>query len=259
MVDEEQAKGKQVLKASPWHCATSHAAVQHSGSLPRNPQKHNTRWKFTVYEPDPALKSQKSLKVTAFGCIYRGLLIFSSSVCTWSTDHAAANLLTGVSNSQSKAGKAMCYQIFMQFKSLFCFWPTAPPPQQKVMRQLLPPPATKATVPSHQLHTPPKYPAACMWTHDCISMQWTQTHATVLTPHTNIVPSTQPAWSMAAAGETQSTTELTLSETAEQIWANTRSLGQFGASCHVLVAFMMHYYVLWNWIYCFKPQFDILA
>lgn len=64
---------------------------------------------------------------------------------------------------------------------------------------------------------------------------------------------------MAATGDAQSTTDLALSKTVDQIWANRGNMWQLSTSCHVVVAFIIQYYILWNGIYHFKVQFDILV
>lgn len=78
--------------------------------------------------------------------------------------------------TEEKETKAMSNHILECFKSLFCLWLTAPPPQQRLMRQLLPPPAVTSL-----RSVLPKYPAANALTHDCISVELIQTRATVLT------------------------------------------------------------------------------
>lgn len=78
--------------------------------------------------------------------------------------------------TEEKQTKAMSNHILVCFKGLFCLWLTAHAPQQRLMRQLLPPPA----VTSHRSMLP-KYPAAHILTHDCISVELVQTRATVLT------------------------------------------------------------------------------
>lgn len=164
-------------------------------------------------------------------------------------------MLAGESNNWRKADKAMSNHILVCFKSSVLPLADSIPPSAE---------ADEAAAPSTCSHIAQvraaKIPSSTYfntWLHFC----WVNPN-TCHSAHIRLIssPCLQPSQSQCGSNRwCPVSTDIALSKTADQIWANRGTIWQLSTSCHVLVAFIIQYYILWNRIHYFKVQFDILV